>query len=402
MPNLLICGDNIDCEGGAAVQRLIYQTAKHAKMNGYHPMIIGRRNHLHRKMKLRINQFETHRYYMLPKNSFFYDLYPIFTIIGSFYCLLKVLLRRRIDVIIHHNPLSAILSYLLLGNLVPQIFIFHSPRAAEFRITHRDKGKIFLKLFYKVNYSIEKTIYSRAKVIIAHSKYMASQLYKNFGNISGKLFIISPGVEIDKFCPSDKRKIRKRLNLPLNKKILLTVRRLEPRMGLENLIEAMEKVSQHIRNVLLLIIGKGRLHTKCKNLIEKKNLEDNVYLIGYVEDKLLIRYYQCADVFILPTKYYEGFGYVILEAFSTNLPVLGTSVGAISEILNRFNSKLIINGSSSQSIAEKTIIALKEPNLLNLKIAYRNTVIRQYTWSIFFDNFIDVVEKTILDFKIKK
>jgi glycosyltransferase involved in cell wall biosynthesis len=51
-----------------------------------------------------------------------------------------------------------------------------------------------------------------------------------------------------------------------------------------------------------------------------------VYFAGFVPDDELPLYYQAADLFVLPTRSLEGFGLITLEAFASELPVVGTPV----------------------------------------------------------------------------
>ena len=62
-------------------------------------------------------------------------------------------------------------------------------------------------------------------------------------------------------------------------------------------------------------------------------LDKHVTFLGFVPDADLPRYYQAADVFVLPTRELEGFGLVTAEALACGTPVLGTPVGATPELL---------------------------------------------------------------------
>lgn len=102
--------------------------------------------------------------------------------------------------------------------------------------------------------------------------------------------------------------VRKELDLPLDYPILFTVRRLVARMGLENLIVAMKQVVKQIPEVLLLIGGKGYLEDSLHAMVRELNLESNIKFLGFIPDEKLPKYYQAANLFILPTMALEGFG----------------------------------------------------------------------------------------------
>ena len=72
-------------------------------------------------------------------------------------------------------------------------------------------------------------------------------------------------------------------------------------------------------------------------------------------------YYAAADIFIMPTKFIEGFGIATVEALAAGLPVFGTPVGGTTEILESIDSTLIFKSTDSQAMAEKIEWFLKNP-----------------------------------------
>ena len=139
--------------------------------------------------------------------------------------------------------------------------------------------------------------------------------------------------------------------------VLLTVRRLDPRMGLENLVRAMAIVGAMRPDVVLLIGGKGQLQSRLRELIAGLNLE-NVRLLGYIDDEVLPMYYQASNLFVMPTETMEGYGLSTLEALACGLPVLGTDVGATPEILSDLLPDFIASGTEPQVLAENILRCL--------------------------------------------
>ncbi|MBC8052961.1 MAG: glycosyltransferase [Sphingobacteriaceae bacterium] len=111
------------------------------------------------------------------------------------------------------------------------------------------------------------------------------------------------------------------------------VGRIEKYKGHEDIMQAMSMLPEGIkRNVQLYIIGAGdedyidRLKRLCKYL----KLGDQVVFTGYVEGNS-ISIIQNFDLLISATRTFEGFGLSIAEALSVEVPVIATSVGAVSE-----------------------------------------------------------------------
>ena len=155
--------------------------------------------------------------------------------------------------------------------------------------------------------------------------------------------MIPGGVDIEEFKPSsslERREIHIREKLKLKVEFLscLTVRRLEQRMGLENLICAAGIV--HRRNpdlkFQMVLTGKGSLKDRLEQLILEQEVSKCVQLVGLVPRETLPLYFRCADLFVLPTIAIEGFGLVTAEALASGIPVMGTPVGATEEILKRW------------------------------------------------------------------
>jgi glycosyltransferase involved in cell wall biosynthesis len=116
--------------------------------------------------------------------------------------------------------------------------------------------------------------------------------------------------------------------------------------------------------------------------------------LGFVEDDALPKYYQAADIFVLPTAALEGFGLIILESFSTNTPVLATPVGAIPEIMRGFNEKLLFPGTRPSDMADLIIEALTEPERLELYQDYRKAILREYTWQKVSKQYVTLYNRT--------
>jgi len=142
----------------------------------------------------------------------------------------------------------------------------------------------------------------------------------------------------------------------------------------------MSLITKKRDDVYLIIGGTGSLEGKLKQLTSKLNLDKFVRFEGFIPEEHLSLYYQSADVFILPTKFLEGFGLVTLEALSSGLLVLGTPVGGTKEILGRFDSSLLFPDTSPESMADSISRYIKYPGLDELGRKCREFVIRNYSW----------------------
>jgi glycosyltransferase involved in cell wall biosynthesis len=199
---------------------------------------------------------------------------------------------------------------------------------------------------------MERAVMRRCARVIVLSEFMKNRVQTVHG-ISGHLIQVIPGaVDIERFAPAgDPAGVRRQLGLPLDRTIFLTVRNLVPRMGLEQFVRAVAMVRDEMPGVLALIGGEGPLRADLERLIQHHGAKDQVRLLGFIPENELPRYYQAADLVVMPTYELEGFGLVTVEALACGTPVLGTPVGATPEILREIDPALLTGGTQAEAIA---------------------------------------------------
>jgi len=129
-------------------------------------------------------------------------------------------------------------------------------------------------------------------------------------------------------------------------------------MGLSNLVAAMEEVSRQHPEALLLIAGKGPLRDELSTLIQSKNLEQNVRLLGFVPEEDLPFAYRAADVSIVPTIEHEGFGLITIESLAAGTPVFTTPVGGLPETVSDLSDELILPDASTSALQDALLSVL--------------------------------------------
>ncbi|OPY29226.1 MAG: UDP-D-galactose:(glucosyl)lipopolysaccharide-1,6-D-galactosyltransferase [Methanobacterium sp. PtaU1.Bin242] len=101
----------------------------------------------------------------------------------------------------------------------------------------------------------------------------------------------------------------------------INIGRLDRQKGQWFLIRSFKKVVDNFENARLFIIGEGDLKHDLEYLINELNLENNVFLLGNVEN--VFPFLGNCDCFVF-TSLWEGFGLVLVEALSVNLPTIST------------------------------------------------------------------------------
>ena len=134
--------------------------------------------------------------------------------------------------------------------------------------------------------------------------------------------------------------------------VVITVARLEKVKGIEYLIRAFHSPRCDLpRRSHLLIIGDGSQRKNLEDLVKKLNLEERVKFLGPVPNERLPEYLAAADCFVLPSLR-EGFGIVILEAQAAGIPVIGTKVGGILDLIEDGKTGLLVEPKNSEAIAK--------------------------------------------------
>jgi glycosyltransferase involved in cell wall biosynthesis len=197
---------------------------------------------------------------------------------------------------------------------------------------------------------LERTAVRRCARALVLSDYSRSLLVADHPGESGKIRAVSGGVDTSSFCPGDgMQAARARLRLDPNQRLLVTVRRAEPRMGIDQLLRALRNVPAD--DVVLAVVGGGLLTGELSRLSSELGLESRVRFLGRVPEGELPDWYRAADLFVLPTVAYEGFGMVTVEALASGTPVIGTPEGATPELLEPLDPRLVARGSDSDSLA---------------------------------------------------
>jgi glycosyltransferase involved in cell wall biosynthesis len=304
-----------------------------------------------------------------------------------------------VDVLsIHESQLGYRLARSRAGRAVCQIPTFHAPVFLEFRFNtawevaqersaaRRAVRRLTAPPLEHWQRRFEAGVLDAADGVVVLSEYTRRHIETDFPSVDlGKVRIIPSGVDTERFRPAEDREaVRRALGIDPNAIRLVTTRKLAPRMGLENLVRAMpavlEAAAARDLTLGLTICGSGALEPVLTALINDLGIAESVRLAGRVSDDDLVRQYQAADLFVLPTVAMEGFGISTVEALSTNLPVIGTPAGATPEILAPIDARLLTDDTSTEAIARGIVAWLAWRDEDAGATRYRDAVLSRYTW----------------------
>ncbi|MDJ0702673.1 MAG: glycosyltransferase family 4 protein [Leptolyngbyaceae cyanobacterium MO_188.B28] len=306
----------------------------------------------------------------------------------------QLLAEENYPLIVSH---FAVYTLPILDRLIqrPMVMHFHGPWALESSVAGNKNITTRLKKL------LEQAVYQRATDFIVLSKAFRDILHQEYGAPFERIHIVPGGVDTERFeTILSRTEARAILDWPQDRPIIFAVRRLARRMGLENLISAVEKVRTHHPEVLLLIAGKGSLRSTLQAQIDELGLGDHVRLLGYIPDQNLVQAYRAANFSVVPTVALEGFGLIVIESLAAGTPVLGTPIGGIPEILRPFSKDLVFEGVSTEQLAQGIEEVLSGHRQLPSSQACKAYVQEHYAWPVIAQQ-IKTVYQTALDGKIR-
>jgi glycogen synthase len=272
----------------------------------------------------------------------------------------------------------------------PHVVHFHGPWAYEAAAEGESSRAVHFKR------AIERVTYATARRFIVLSKAFRDVLVTQYRIREERIDIVPGGVQADTFNTGLSRaEAREKLGWPKDRIILLTVRRLARRMGLENLIEAIAKIRDKEPSILAVLAGTGPLAGELTALVERKNLQEHVRLAGFVPDADLPVAYRAADISVVPSIALEGFGLIVLESLAAGTPVVVTPVGGLPEVVSGLSKDLILEGSSAAQIADgltARLGALEKLPADNVCQAYAK---ENFDWPVIARKVIGVYEKCL-------
>ena len=272
--------------------------------------------------------------------------------------------KNRFDIVHTHGPLVPNLPFLAL----------HYSKSKNFATFHTAFTNFnwyaVAKLFFKKEFK-------RIDGLICVSEYAREVLYPHF---PGNYRIIPNGIDVKRFNP--KLPPVSEISSP-NPKILF-VGRLDPRKGVDHLLDAFPLIKREIPDVELIVVGSGPSAEQYK-----RKAGSGVKFVGFVSAEMLPRYYVSCDLYCSPAIGGETFGIVLLEAMAAGTPVVASKISGYDRVVKDGFNGIFMDPKDPQDMAQAIIKVLKNKDLKKrLSLSGRKFSLR-YSW----DNVAKEVEE---------
>jgi len=241
-------------------------------------------------------------------------------------------------------------------------------------------------------FRVMRFAYRRADKVIANSEFTYAELIK-LGVKKEKIAIISPGVDVNRFCPglhcSD---LRTSIGVEDDGKLILSVGRLSRRKGFDKVIQAIPALVKKGVDAHYAIVGIGEDEQYLQDLIKDGGLGERVHLLGHVESSDLPRWYNACDVFAMPNREIdgdtEGFGMVFLEAAGCGKPAIAGNAGGTGAAVVENVTGLRVDGNDLKEVVNGLMRILSHDEFArSLGSQGHLRAVREFAWEV-------VAEKT--------
>jgi len=220
-------------------------------------------------------------------------------------------------------------------------------------------------LKYIRNWDI-KTV-DRVDFFIANSKFVQERIKRIYNR---NATVIYPPVNIEKFTLCSKKK-----------NFYLTASRLVPYKKTKLIIEAFNEMPDK----KLIVIGKGEEYTEIKKIAK-----ENIQILGYQEDEVLIKYMQKAEAFVYAA--IEDFGIVPIEAMSCGTPVIALNDGGTHETVIDEVNGIHFENQTVQDICD----AVKKFETVEFDFKQISNLTQSYSVERFKEELVQYIEKIAL------
>jgi glycosyltransferase involved in cell wall biosynthesis len=246
--------------------------------------------------------------------------------------------------------------------------------------------EVYLAKRYHMQFALRWLVNNSSKTVAISSATIKACV--DAGMDEDKLEVIPFGVDTEFFRPIDVPKTDDLFQV-------LSVGYLIERKGHEYLIKAMKEIVIQRDDVRLKIVGSGPLEEKLKKFIQDLGLNNFVKIIKNVSDDDLLRLYNSSDVFVLPAVVdsqgnTEGLGVVLLEAMACGIPVIGSNIGGIPDIIQDRQTGLLVREKDVLELFQSLNMLIKNPSYRE-KLATKgyDQVSEKFSWEKVVETYLE-------------
>ncbi len=227
---------------------------------------------------------------------------------------------------------------------------------------------------------LEKFCINHADLLTAPSHDMANTVARHCGFSEDRINVIPNGLDVHAFA-SVQQRMEKIANDEL---IVLHVGRLDRTKGIEVLARAIPLVLKRCPNVRFVYVGADRpdgqgstWQNRLSTYFAEMGVSNQVTFTGSIDQESLTRWYQQADITVVPSMLYESFSYTVAQAMAASLPIVAARIGGIPETIQ--DGGILVDPGDHSQLAN-AILKLISDRELRVKFGRRAFEIAKMTF----------------------
>jgi glycosyltransferase involved in cell wall biosynthesis len=261
-------------------------------------------------------------------------------------------------------------------------------RTAKMRTSPIGVGKM---MFYLPHH---RRVYRSSNRVIAVSGQLAAHISKwGFAPVDA-VSTIPNGIDLDRFKPGKKdSRLKSSLGLE-EEKVLLFVGRVTREKGVELALKALPDLKKRIGPVKLVIVGEGDFESKVLPLAKSLGVEENVALVGRIDEEMIPAYHDLADIFLIPSTRWEAHPLALLEAMACGGIVVASNVGGIPSVVRDSVNGILFEKGSVDGLVQGCMRALSS-TVEGISANARETAERSFDANKMVEGVIQIYDETL-------
>jgi len=268
---------------------------------------------------------------------------------------------------------------------IPYFLYFHGGETKAY-LDKRSKAWVF------------KRIISNSAFLFCNSSFTKKQILSSW-EYGKPIYVLNPGVDLERYYPIESSTF----NRKAEEFVLLTVGTLVERKGHDKVIEALASLKEEIPGIRYLIVGTGPELERLTHLAYRESgLDSIVDFLGFADDAEMSRYFNSADVFIMPSRMTpdsrgtEGFGIVYLEANACGKPVIGGKSGGVPDAVMDGETGILVDPENVEDIKKAITWLYENPDeRMRMGARGRERALSDFQWDGITERFIKIILKNL-------
>ena len=232
---------------------------------------------------------------------------------------------------------------------------------------HQPQGGLYITLLLW----IQKFVFHRANKVITPSNYLKGILLKCYKVPAAKIKVVYNAVELKEVEAAGEK---------YGQPVVITIGRLVPWKGIDELIELVPALVEKYPDFKLLVVGDGPENEKLKRLCHEIGAKPHIIFAGKVSHEQSLAFLKSSDVFVLNSRY-EGLPHTVIEAMAYKCPVIATNIEGTREVVEDGRTGITVAPGNKRQLEEKLVFLLENEHVRSKMVvqAYEN-VKNKFTW----------------------